>query len=328
MRAPAAALLALLAFAAPASAQPIPPFQGPAVHEGAWASEHRWSDPFGDDPANGSYAYAYQEWAEARANRHAQEGTRLDCADLSIALLCEYAATYGLPVVWRVYHAPTRRFVEVSNEDRQFSSPKQFQAWSQYYLGAMNLADNTDPVSYEEWAGGDMVLMDWNQTDQAPNFEGRVVWHTYLIGVPGEVVYYGNINDGQPLPVTRVTSGSRLQMVVDHPDRYGESPRRFSLFRGAVWGPDAMPQPTEVAEVIRAHRLNLRAGPGTDHEVLASGARGETLDVIGRDGKWVQLRTAAGRTVWAHGYYLRVRERLSTAPAAGIAGSLGLASSQ
>lgn len=314
--------LALAACALPASAQPapIPPFRGPEIHEGAWKTVHAWSDPFEGDPGRGSYAYAYQTWAEERAGRHAEEGTRLDCADLSIALLCEYGALHGLPVKWRVYNAPERRFVTIGNEDRQFGSAEQFRLWSQYYLGAMNLADNTVAISYDEWAGGDMVLMDWNQSEEAPNFEGREVWHTYLIGKPGEVVYYGNISGGVPLPVTRVTSGSRLEMVLTHPDRYGESPRRYALLADAVWAPRE--EATTFAKITRATRLNLRAGPGTEHAVVSQGARGDELAVLGRDGVWVQLRLADGREVWAHGYYLEVRDRAAE-PAVGIAGVLG-----
>lgn len=259
-------------------------------------------------------------WAVARADRHAEERTKLDCADLSIALLCEYAAINKLPVSWRAYYPPERRFVTFSNTDRQFKDAESFRLWSQHFLGAMNLADNTYAVTYDEWAGGDMVLMDWNQSEESPNFGEREVWHTYLIGKPDEVLYYGNISSGNALAVTRVTGGSRMDMVRDHPDRHGYSPRRYSLFRGKVWGPS-----TEQAEVIRVVRnLNLRSGPGTNHTRVGQAAKGQKLQVVGRDGIWVKLARADGETVWAHGRYLRIRrvETPASPPSAGIADAL------
>lgn len=280
-----------------------PQFRGPEIYDGAWETQNAWSDPAEGDVSKGSYAYAYQAWAEARANQHTEERTKLDCADLSIALLCEYAAINKLPVSWRAYYPPERRFVTFTNRDKQFKDAESFRLWSQHFLGAMNLADNTYAVTYDDWAGGDMVLMDWNQSEESPNFGDREVWHTYLVGKPDEVIYYGNISSGNALAVTRVTGGSRMDMVRNHPDRYGYSPRRFSQFRGKVWGPS-----TEEAEVIRVFRsLNLRSGPGTEHERVGQAAKGQKLKVVGRDGIWVQLATEDGSTVWAHGRYLRVR---------------------
>ncbi|MDC3378851.1 SH3 domain-containing protein [Planctomycetota bacterium] len=312
----AAALgVALLAAAPSAHAQPVrgPVFRGPAVHDGAWETTKKWADPAAgpNDPSQGSFAYAYREWARERADQHVEDRTRLDCADLSINLIIEYAAINGLPLSWRVFNAPERRFEQWTNENKQFDSPEAFTEWSQWYLGAMNLADNTYAIKYEEWAGGDMVLMDWNQSPESPNFEGRTVWHTYLVGVPGELIYYGNINDGQALAVISTTGQSTLDRVTTHPDRHGLSPRRFSWFKGAVWEPrEPDPEPTTktVAEVTRASRLNLRSGPGTDHERVGQARRGDVFDVVGEQGVWRQLRQADGSLVWAHGYYMQSRE--------------------
>lgn len=312
---PAAALSLL--FSAPlALAQPLPaegpPFFGPEVHAGAWEVTQSWSDSAAgpDDRSRGSWAYAYREWARSRADQHVADGTRLDCADLSIDLLCEYAALHGLPVTWRVWYAPESRFVSVSNKDRQFDSPAAFALWSRWYLGAMNLADNTYPIGYDEWAAGDMVLMDWNQSDVEPNFEGRTVWHTFLVGVPDQLLYYGNITNGMPLPVSATSSPSRLEMVRSHPDRHGASPRRYRLFRGATWGPEVRSD----AAVIRPPVLNLRAGPGTEHEVVARGEAGQRFALLAREGDWAKLRLADGREVWAYAAFLRLEEGWVPAP--------------
>ncbi|MBL4849660.1 MAG: SH3 domain-containing protein [Planctomycetes bacterium] len=294
-----------------------PQFRGPPVYDGAWKTENAWKDPARGDASKGSYAYQYQTWAEARAAQYAEARTLLDCADLSIALICEYAAINKLPVSWRAYYPPERRFVTFTNADKQFKDAESFRIWSQWFLGAMNLADNTDAITYDDWAGGDMVLFDWNQTTESPNFGDEEVWHTYLIGRPDEVIYYGNISDGKALAVRRVTGGSRMDMVRNHGDRYGLSPRRFRMFRGAVWGPSS-----EEAEVIRVVRfLNLRSGPGTENGRIGRARKGERFRVLRREGIWVQLANSDGETVWAHGRYLRIRQ-VEVEVSAGIAAAL------
>jgi uncharacterized protein YgiM (DUF1202 family) len=75
---------------------------------------------------------------------------------------------------------------------------------------------------------------------------------------------------------------------------------------------------SEQAEVIRASRLNLRSGPGTNHGRVASTTNGKTFKVVGREGKWVQLETEDGERVWAHGYFLKV----TRTPQAGAAATL------
>lgn len=315
--------LLVLVCTQPALADPV--FRGPEVYDGAWKTSNAWADPAAGpgDRSKGSFAFAYQAWAQERTDKYVEDRTLLDCADLSIALICEYAALNELPLSWRVYYPAERRFVTFDNEHKQFESPEAFREWSQWFLGAMNLADNTYPVTYDTWAGGDMVLMDWNQSDEWPNFgDDREVWHTYLIGTPDEVIYYGNEDDNaQPLAVTRVTGGSRMKMVRDHPDRYGLSPRRFRFFRGNVWAPVS-----EAAQVTRVrNHLNLRSGPGTGHARIAKGLLGERFEVLGREGQWVKLRLSDGREAWGHGYFLDV-QRVTPAPATteshGLSGAL------
>jgi SH3 domain-containing protein len=87
-------------------------------------------------------------------------------------------------------------------------------------------------------------------------------------------------------------------------------------------GAEATDEPTaegeEEAEVIRAARLNLRSGPGTNHDRIASARKGDSYKVVGREGKWVQLENSDGQRYWAHGYFLQVTRK----PAAGAAAAL------
>jgi hypothetical protein len=301
-----AAVLTLLALAAgPALADPQ--FRGPELYDGAWSVTRAWSDWAAgpNDRSKGSFAYAYRVWSVERAQRHEDEETRLDCADLSIDMIIEYAAANGLPLEWRVYNAPEKKFVTIKNTDRQFDTPADFSTWSKHFLGAMNLADNTTAITYSQWAGGDMVLMNWNQSPEEPNFPGRTVWHTFLIAVPDELIFYGNIDAGQPLPVISTSSASRLDMVRTSPDRHGLSPRRFTFLANAVKPPEANPPPSTGDVVVNATALNLRAGPVGTAPVVIVARRDDRFPVLARQGLWVKVRLPDGRSAWGHSLYLR-----------------------
>lgn len=57
--------------------------------------------------------------------------------------------------------------------------------------------------------------------------------------------------------------------------------------------------------VVKATRLNLRAGPGTQHPVAAQAVYGDVLRTARRQGDWVQLQAPKGSgTVWAASEHL------------------------
>lgn len=305
------ALLALLTLAGPALADPE--FRGPEIYDGAWEVTRAWSDPAAgpNDRSKGSFAYAYRTWAMERARQHEQAGTLLDCADLSIDLVIEYAALNGLPIEWRVYYPAEKKFITFRNTDRQFDQAADFSTWSKWFLGAINLADNTVPITYDQWTGGDMVLFNWNQDPAEPNFPGRTVWHTYLVGDPSQsLIFYGNMNGGAPLPVVSTTSPSTMERVLTHPDRYGASPRRYRFMANAITPPEV--RVDEV--VVRASSLLLRAGPSSTFPVVTRVRRDERLQVLARQGVYVQVRHADGRTGWGHAAWLRSDPRWTPAP--------------
>tara|TARA_R110002072_G_scaffold38824_2_gene112082 strand:+ start:228 stop:1139 length:912 start_codon:yes stop_codon:yes gene_type:complete len=76
----------------------------------------------------------------------------------------------------------------------------------------------------------------------------------------------------------------------------------------------------ETAEVIRAPRLNLRSGPGTNHDRIASARMGDSYKVVGREGQWVQLENSEGQRVWAHGHFLKVTRQAAAGAAAALRG--------
>jgi hypothetical protein len=60
-------------------------------------------------------------------------------------------------------------------------------------------------------------------------------------------------------------------------------------------------QPKEVA-TVRVDALNLRAGPGTDYEVVGTAHREDELEILGRntDGTWIQVYASDDTEAWVY----------------------------
>ena len=51
-------------------------------------------------------------------------------------------------------------------------------------------------------------------------------------------------------------------------------------------------------------RVNLRAGPGTDHRVVGSLAAGQAVQATGRAGDWLRIATPGGGAAFVHGRFM------------------------
>lgn len=58
----------------------------------------------------------------------------------------------------------------------------------------------------------------------------------------------------------------------------------------------------EEAVLVNVDTLNVRSGPGTNYSVLFGVSRGERLAVLESSGKWIRVRTAAGKEGWTAGW--------------------------
>ncbi len=58
----------------------------------------------------------------------------------------------------------------------------------------------------------------------------------------------------------------------------------------------------DVSEVTVLH---LRGGPSTDHDILDRLVRGTVLEVLGTEGKWLEVITPKDKKGWVHGDYVR-----------------------
>lgn len=273
---------------------------------GAWPVEHSWQDKM---PGGKTYAEGYHEFAAQKAKELYEKKEKLDCADMSIAIFVEYAHQQKLEVkFWFPAEKKT-----VSSKDAQFKAKgfSGFIKWARNYVGAQNLADNTFAVPIDSSKAGDVVLFDWGQSPEWPNFPGRVVWHTYVIGSDGaKVVYYGNEDsNNQPMAVT-IAGESVQERIRTHPDRYGSGARRWNCFKEKPSTPTTPPTETPLEQMkadgeITAEALNIRGGPGTSHGVVTQLKKGEKIKITGKQNGWYRLDLGNGKVGWASGKYIK-----------------------
>ena len=74
-------------------------------------------------------------------------------------------------------------------------------------------------------------------------------------------------------------------------------PSEFGLgARPARPSPEAAPAAER--RTVAGSRVNMRAGPGTDHGVVAVLSRGETTEILALEGGWARVRAGDGREGW------------------------------
>ena len=56
-------------------------------------------------------------------------------------------------------------------------------------------------------------------------------------------------------------------------------------------------EPPADLRMVAGGRVNMRAGPGTSHDVLGVLSRGEGVEILGLEGGWAQIRSG-GREGW------------------------------
>jgi hypothetical protein len=85
---------------------------------------------------------------------------KIDCADLAIAALIDYSAKENLPVKLKYYNKGWAwlEFDPKSDDSRGFKTK------AMQMLGALNVIDNTRPISIGSAKSGDLIMTKWNPT--------------------------------------------------------------------------------------------------------------------------------------------------------------------
>lgn len=141
-------------------------------------------------------------------------GTKIDCADLAIACLIDYADKNSLKISLKYY----------SNEWQWLHFPEQgtatnaFKRKAMRMLGALNLIDNSIPIPLPAAKSGDLIMTKWSSSLG----HTRVVYSIAAIpdSADFEVVWYqGNLPP--VVPQKRTGKFSEIDKV------FGGSPRRW-----------------------------------------------------------------------------------------------------
>ncbi len=64
------------------------------------------------------------------------------------------------------------------------------------------------------------------------------------------------------------------------------------------------PEPPPRMESVTVDSLNVRSGPSTGYSVIETIHKDDSVEVLDREGKWINIVTPEGQDGWAHGGYL------------------------
>lgn len=107
-------------------------------------------------------------------------------------------------------------------------------------------------------------------------------------------------HSGRILTLYWIAAGSQIVSAADD-----GSVRVWGVEVAAPAEPPATPAPTPLpaTATVGVDRLNVRSGPGTDFERIATGLRGQALTVLDQenDCAWLQVRTPDGIVGWVAG---------------------------
>src|SRR5690349_14179872 len=81
----------------------------------------------------------------------------IDCADLALVSLVEFAYENGLPVKLRYYSHGWKTYDSASHPDKD-----EFKRLVTRNMGALNVIDNTYAISLTEARPGDLIMTQWD----------------------------------------------------------------------------------------------------------------------------------------------------------------------
>lgn len=207
-----------------------------------------------------------------QSNLSGYVGKRIDCANLALDNLLNFAKDQGLRMTFKVYTRNGARYVDSA----RFNSFDQLKSWTQRFLGAHNVTDNCKLVkplagmnSPEAWScvkSGDLLMWAYYKPGADPTKPGRMttVGHTQPIvgvqrGATLDSTYLKTINGdiqlstGEQLPA--YTTNKYVRSI--HPVEGGHSLSNYPQNNGQLFkvlqhfdrsrpiGDGAPPQPTQ-----------------------------------------------------------------------------------
>jgi len=155
----------------------------------------------------------YHEFAKSYVSTYTN---KIDCADLALAALVDYADKKELPVRLKYYKGGWKWFTFDPKEDKASAYKKNVMTM----LGALNVIDNTKSISLDNAKPGDLIMSKWSGTLG----HTRIIYSTTTDKKAGntEVTWYqGNLPPVKPEKKT--DDFSAIDGV------YGGTPRRWNF---------------------------------------------------------------------------------------------------
>jgi hypothetical protein len=145
----------------------------------------------------------------------------VDCADLAIIGLVEFAASRNLPVRLFDFELRPRRWFDFTPGS---TDKDDYIARARAELGAVNLIDNTSPVHVSELRGGDLILSELPQEDSTGHTRIVTASH-YDAGQDDWLIdwYQGT------LPPARPAARQFLFRRIPNPHNVRLQPRRWNF---------------------------------------------------------------------------------------------------
>lgn len=139
---------------------------------------------------------------------------KIDCADLAIACLADFASTNSLPVKLK-YYAGGWKWLEFTPGT---TSAAAFKDKAMMMLGALNVIDNTHSIQLADVKAGDLIMTKWN----ASLGHTRIV-HSISQDASGYLVTWYQGNLPAVVPEKREGYFSTIENV------FGNKPRRWNF---------------------------------------------------------------------------------------------------
>lgn len=153
----------------------------------------------------------YHEFAKGYVAAYSQ---KIDCADLAIATLVEFAKKENLPIRFK-YYDQTWKWIAFSPER---DDAQDFKKRAMIMFGALNVIDNTVKVSINAAKPGDFIMSKWNNSLG----HTRVIYSVVPVQNKFKVIWYqGNLPPVKP--ERKEDFFSNVQSV------YEQQPRRWNF---------------------------------------------------------------------------------------------------
>lgn len=159
--------------------------------------------------------FAYRLFARRFISGYAGE---IDCADLALTSLVEYAYGDALPLRLKYYDHGWKTYDSVAHPDKE-----EFKRLVTRNMGALNVIDNSHAIPITDAAAGDLIMSRWDSRLG----HTRIIYEiTPIFGESGapdhDVVWYqGNLPP--VVPQRRQAVFTSIEHV------YGDKPRRWSF---------------------------------------------------------------------------------------------------